>query len=456
MSRLPQMTSRQHAIVTEAVELARDTAPDLSQVLLTYYPDTDTLDLLRPGNADLELTQAINRAVAAEFLASGVTVVVQRADKAAFRRWMTNREDTPETRRAWIDRARLLRGSAATELLGIKGIEAPTQPLFGKIPGPVADRLLASYEDDESPEFDELVQALLRAERTDILDLAIRKIREMQGDDAADDLTWVFLVAAEGAELGPAGWMELVALPVALAAGPPPDGEALGNGLVTSGALDPNEEVHLLPGWRSAEALAALSYRAVRNVLMALADGREPLDLPPGDTDDLAKNGFGVLIGRRIDWAIPVWETIAADGGLPEPPEEDAEETPEEARRSALVDRWREKIFEDSKGCVPLELVPFSEVKGEIAEFLIDAGDQTRGLNDIREFVAVCRNEAGGEDVVCRPEIIGNDLELTVYTVSGRFLDSLTMPASRLPAKAHEMPKLIASFIDLVRDAPGR
>ncbi|MCB8882341.1 hypothetical protein ACELLULO517_18985 [Acidisoma cellulosilytica] len=452
---MPQMTDRQLAIIAERVELARDTASDLSQVLLTHYQDADTLDLFQPGNTDLELTQAINRAVAAEFLESGVEVVVQRADKAAFRRWMTDREDKPETRHGWINRTRLLRGKAAMELLGLKDIDGPP-PAFGKIPGPVADRLLAAYEDDESPEFDTLVQALLRAERIDILDLAIRKIREMQGDDAADDLKWVFLVAAEGAEIGPSGWMELVALPVALAAGRPPDGAELGHDLVASGALGPEVEVHLLPGWRSADALDALSYGAIRSVLMAVADGCEPSDLPPGDTDDLAKNGFGLLIGCRLDWAIPIWEAIVADGGLPEPPEEDAAETPEEARRTALFDGWRERIFEDSKGCVPLELVPFSEVKGEIAAFWADAGDQTRGLNDIREFVTICRNEAGGEDVVCRPEVIGNDLELTLYTVDGRFLDSLTMPASRLPAKAQEMPRLIASFVDLVRDAPGR
>jgi hypothetical protein len=121
-----------------------------------------------------------------------------------------------------------------------------------------------------------------------------------------------------------------------------------------------------------------------------------------------------------------------------------------------MFERWRERIFEDSKGCVPLELVPFSEVAGAIAEFWTDVGKQTEGLNDIREFVAICRNEAGGEDVVCHPEVIGNDLELTMYTVGGRILDSLTMPASRLPAKAHEMPGIIASFVDLVSDAPGR
>lgn len=453
---MPQTTKRQLAIIAEMVDLARDTASDLSQVLLTHYQDADTLDLIQPGNTNLELIQAINRAVAAEFLASGVEVVVQRADKAAFRRWMTDREDRPETRRAWIDRTRLLRGEAATELLGLTDVSVPPLPTFGKIPGPIADRLLAIYEDDESPEFDMLVQALVRAERIDILDLAIRKMREMQGDDAADDLKWVFLVAAEGAELGPSGWMELVALPVALAAGPPPDGGELGHGLLASGALDPDVEVHLLPGWRNAEAVAALSYGAVRRVLMALADGREPSDLPPGDTDDLAKNGFGVLIGRRIDWAIPIWEDIVANGGLREPPEDDAEETPEEAHRSAMFERWRERIFEDSKGCVPLELVPFSEVAGAIAEFWTDVGKQTEGLNDIREFVAICRNEAGGEDLVCRPEVIGNDLELTMYTVGGRILDSLTMPASRLPAKAHEMPGIIASFVDLVSDAPGR
>ena len=58
-------------------------------------------------------------------------------------------------------------------------------------------------------------------------------------------------------------------------------------------------------------------------MLLDLVDGKPPRDLPPGDTDDLARRGFGVLVGLRIDWAIPVWEEIAAVGGMPEEPDED-------------------------------------------------------------------------------------------------------------------------------------
>ena len=99
---------------------------------------------------------------------------------------------------------------------------------------------------------------------------------------------------------------------------------------------------------------------------------------------------------------------------------------------------------------------PPSEVGSEIAEFLDEASGHVGGLEEIREFFTTARNEAGGEDVVCRPEVIGETLELAIYSESGRFLDSLTLPAARLPARAEEMPRLIQSFVRIVKDAPGR
>ena len=78
------------------------------------------------------------------------------------------------------------------------------------------------------------------------------------------------------------------------------------------------------------------------------------------------------------------------------------------------------------------------------------------GIDEIREFVEAARREAGGMDVVCRPEVIGEALELAVYTVEGRFLDSLTLPPDRLPASAEAMLGLVGTFVRLVRDAPGR
>ena len=37
-----------------AAELAREVAPDLDGILVTIYPDADTLDTIRPGDADVE------------------------------------------------------------------------------------------------------------------------------------------------------------------------------------------------------------------------------------------------------------------------------------------------------------------------------------------------------------------------------------------------------------------
>jgi hypothetical protein len=325
-----------------------------------------------------------------------------------------------------------------------------------RLPGRSPIGLLEAFGEEDSGEFDVLVQDLMAAGRTDVLDLAIRKLEEREGDEAGDELNWVLLVAAEGAAIGPSGWAELVALAVALPAGGVPDGEALGRGLIESGALPDTEELRLLPGWRSPDALAELSFGAVRRVLLDLAHGRPPRDLPPGDTDELARRGFGVLLGLRIDWAIPVWEEIAAAGGLPEESDEDAAETPDEVRRAALFDRWRGRVFQESQGCVPLDVVAFSQVANEIADFLAEAGEQTGGLEEIREFIAACRRKAGGDDVVCHPQIIGDALQLSFYTAAGQLLDSLRMPASRLPAQPERMSPLIGAFVRLVQDRPGR
>jgi len=103
-----------------------------------------------------------------------------------------------------------------------------------------------------------------------------------------------------------------------------------------------------------------------------------------------------------------------------------------------------------------LALIPPSDVGAEIAEFLEEAGAHTGSIEEIREFVSVARREAGGEEVVCRPEVIGEGLELSLYAGNGRFLDSLTLSAAQLPVRAQEMPRLIESFVRLVKDMPGR
>jgi hypothetical protein len=96
---VPQPTDQDDPI-TQAAYLARDIALGLDVVLITHYPDVETLDTFRPGETDLQIALAVNRAVAREMLDAGVEVLVQRADRAAFRRWMSGRDNTPENRRA--------------------------------------------------------------------------------------------------------------------------------------------------------------------------------------------------------------------------------------------------------------------------------------------------------------------------------------------------------------------
>ncbi len=208
---------------------------------------------------------------------------------------------------------------------------APRPPTYGAAPGPIADRLIAAFDDDDGAEFDELAQALLGAGRTDALDLAIRKLGLRDGEDAADALTGELLTMAAVGAFGPSGWAELVALPVALPLDDVPDAALIGESFSKSGIPDATVEVRFLPGWRSPYALDDLSPGAIRRVLLDLVAGVEPRDLPPGDTDDLTEHGFGVMLGLQIDWDIPIWDEIVADG-LPDAladDEQDAADQPE-------------------------------------------------------------------------------------------------------------------------------
>lgn len=135
---------------------------------------------------------------------------------------------------------------------------------------------------------------------------------------------------------------------------------------------------------------------------------------------------------------------------------DDEEETPDDARRAALFDGWRAAVFDASGGCVPLALVPPSETGAEIAAFLEEAGQHTDCIDEVRESIAMARSEAGGEEVVCRAEIVGTGVELSLYAASGRFLDSLTLAADRMPASPDEMIRVVGTFVRLVRDAPDR
>jgi len=448
-----QARSRQDRSIEQAITLARGAAPDLTSVLITHYPDLETLDTFRPGETTLDTVAAMNRTVATELAAAGVRVFVQLADRASLRRWLTGRPDTQENRWAWRDRSHLLRGAAALKMLGADPALARSRPKLGAAPGPLADCLLATFADDGGSEFEDLVHDLLAAGRSNVLDLALRKAADRLGEEAVDDLLGAMMVVAEGAEMGPSGLAGLVALPVALPPSNVPDAAVLRDSLLDEGVLPATVDIRFLPGWRSPETLDGLDPAAVRRVLIDMVAGAEPNDLPPADADDLARKGFGFLLGLQVDWSIPLWDEVAANGP-PLEPEED-QETPEDAAQAAAFDRWRSAAFE-AAGCVVLDLVPLSEVAGEIDDFLADAGQQVDGLEEIRAFVAAARREAPDEAVVCRPEIIADGLELSLYTQSGRFLSSMAAYANNLSITPEEILLVVGSLVPLAKDVPGR
>ncbi|MDO9500812.1 hypothetical protein [Falsiroseomonas sp.] len=447
------MSTPDQGLVEDAAWLAREVAEDLSSVLLTLYPDAETLDTLHPGETDLATANAVTRAVAAVMAEEGVDIFVQRADRGAFRRALAGRAETPVLRRAWVDRERLLRGADAWRALGLPAPPGAPAPEFPAAPGPVAEDLLVVYADRENGEFEGLVNDLLQCGRGDVLDLALRKMEDRHSAENAADLRADLLAIAGGAELGPSGWAELIALPVALSS-TAPDALAIAEGLIASGGLAPSEQLRLLPGWRSPTDIEALSPLAMRRILTDLAEGREPRDLPPGDTDDLVRSGFGVLVGLRIDWNLAIWDEIAAAGGLPEEEEPEAEETPESRAQAKAIEAWRARVAAETGGSVPLDLVPLAETDDVIATFLDEAAGQVPGLDRIRDFLTEAEDQAEGAEVVCQPAITGEGLELAAYTAAGRPLGVLALQATDLPAPPEAMLGLIGGWVRLVEHPP--
>ncbi|MBI0537926.1 hypothetical protein D9599_20405 [Roseomonas sp. KE2513] len=451
----------QREAVARAEALARDLAPSLSSVLITHFPDVETLDTLRPGESDLALAAAVNRAVAAALTEAGVEVFVQPADRALFRRWMDERTDTPANRLAWRNRGNLLRRAAALELLGLdaRKLQPPVPAKSSLSP---ADRLVRAFAGEDDRAFRRVAETLILEERGGVLGLAARKLAERYGEEAAEDLELELLQVAEAADIGPSGWATLVALPVALPPDSLPDAGALAGSLLASGVLGEALELRFLPEWRSATLFEALEPVMLRKALAEMVAGGEPAGLPPADPAELTQRGFGVLLGVQFDWGLPTWEDLAENGlppaaqpameGVADEPEQ---ETSEEAEFRVGFDRWRMAVSEAVEGCVPLALIAPSDVVEEIDDFLGEAGFDTSGIEEIRDFVEMARREAG-EEVVCRPEVIGEALELSLYTRAGRFLDSLTLPPERLPMPAVEMPRVIQGFVPLLRDVPGR
>jgi hypothetical protein len=284
--------------------------------------------------------------------------------------------------------------------------------------GTPADRLVRAWLDEDDDAFVPLAEELIARGRDGVLATAIRKLTDRYEAEAVEDFA---LALTEIAELTEAevefDVAELVLLPVVTAAALP-DPAPLATGLAASGAFPADAEMVFLAGWRSAEAIGALSPTAIRRVLLDVAHGRPAADLPALAPDAATEGTVAALVGAAIFRAAP--------------PTDDPDVDPEllniqdEARASERFDafeEWRAALTpEVTGGALILSLCSPSELADEIRTLLEDSDDLV--IEEIVDFVEAARQEAGGEEIVARLAAHDGGVELTILTQAGRVLDA--------------------------------
>jgi hypothetical protein len=287
--------------------------------------------------------------------------------------------------------------------------------------GTPADRLIRAWLDADHGAFEALAEDLITGGRDGVLAAALRKLSEKYEAEAVEEFAAALIELAEVAEGRDAfDFAELVLLPV-LAEGPPPDPAPLAGSLAGSGAFPPEAEVAFAEGWRSAEAVRSLSPCALRRVLLEVAGGRAPADLPPPPPGGMADGGVAVLVGALTFRTEPPRDDPDADLEALAA----ADEASEDERVDAF-DRWRASLSpEATKGVLILPPCSPSDLVDEIEALLAGGGEDLEAmLDEISGFVETARDEAGGEEVVARLAAREGAVELTVLTRSGRELDS--------------------------------
>jgi hypothetical protein len=309
--------------------------------------------------------------------------------------------------------------------------------------GTPADRLVRAWLDGDDDAFADLAEELIAGGRDGVLAAAVRKLAGRHEDEAVAEFVEALTEVAEAADGGDAfGHAELVLLPV-LSEGRPPDPAPIAAGLPGSGAFPPTAEVAFAEGWRSAEAVDALSPCALRRVLLDVAAGREPANLPPLPPGGMAGGGVAVLVG-----------CLAFRTG---PPGEDPDAVPGSAARAGrddrpgswsedAFDRWRASLGPDAvRGVVVLPCCPPSALADVVRAFILEAVeglDPT--LEEVAGFVEAAREEAGdGEELVARLAAREGGVGLAVLTRSGRVLDDRTFDLGGTGVTAEDVRRVV-------------
>jgi hypothetical protein len=437
-------------LVKEVVHVAGKVAATFEQVTLLQCPDAETQRVVMPDQPDPALQARLDTAIATALVAAGTELAVQVVDRAAYLAWLDGHQSTRDWRIGYRDPARLVRGAAALDLLGVAPSAARPSRMSPppRRQGSPADRLVHAWVTGH-PGFDQMLGALLNEGRQGVIDMAVHKVSETYLDEAIDDFLTTVEAAAEATDLRPGTWAELFAVAAFLApdVAALPDPAPVTAGLKTSGQFSAGVEVLVPPLWFDPDAIASLTPCAVRKTLSELAGGRTPSLLTPVTAAQEAV----VLLGVTVDdFPIPWEEAVEAlgadDAAAPEPYPTD----PVLEMRNRAFDAWRETLLASTPDLVDVLLpTPLSHLADDIE----DAADPEE--HEVRDYIETARAEAGGEEIVCVPRIAGEQVELSLYTVSGRLLDSRTFGKAESGQLPVRLQAAVAAVVPIVDQPPG-
>lgn len=458
------MEKRDDSRVQEAVLRAREVAAAFDRIFLLRCPDPETQLIVLPEQPDHGLQTRLDTAIATELVANGVEVAVQVVDRAAYLAWLDGGPSTQAWRTAYRDPARLVRGVAALDLLGVPPSAVrprPKPPAPRPRKGTPADRLVRAWLDND-PEIDRMLDPLLDDGRQGVLDMAIRKVAETYVDEEVADFMMMLMEEAEATECDTGSWAALLVVPVLVnpEAAQLPDPAAVAEGMKTSGHFSAGCNVAILPAWFDPDAILSLTACALRRTLCEMAGGGMPAGLLP--LDKLPPDGTVVMLGVTVDPYPVAWEDAASeeeniDDG---PPVDD--DDPVMERRDAAFNVWRDALLASNPDIIGIRLpTEPSQLAYDLDEAAGDAGDAADeaagpSAEELRDFVEIAAREAGDEALVCVPGIVNGQVALSLFTASGRLLDTLDFGAPEQGAVPQDLLDAIAAMVPVAGQPPER
>jgi hypothetical protein len=312
--------------------------------------------------------------------------------------------------------------------------------------GTPADRLVRTWLTGDDDAFGDLAEQIIAEGRDGVLSAAMRKLAERHADEEVEEFGAALLEIAETAEgQDRFHFAELVLLPI-VTAGPAPDPGLFTHGLAASGLFPAQADLAFADGWRSAEALLALSPAAIRRVLLDVAAGRAPAELPPQAPASMTEGGIAVLVGAMMLRAAPPEDSSDLGGS-------DVLDESEESAESDTFERWLGSLDPAAtRNAVVLPLCAPSGLADEIRMILEEADAEEPVLGEIIDFIETAQGEAGTEEVVARLSSHPRGVGVTLLTRSGRELDSRLFELEDSHLTADDVRRVAESCVPILDD----